>query len=250
MSTSKLEIRDGKFLVQKRIDYPDRWDSDYVVVEDTFIENINGWTCFVSHAGKIICECERGYSDGINTIRYVIKPNGFASLVFVDPSGRKEVRKQGFVVPKGQRNKPLNGIIGLSGGNVRTRYAYFRDAEFQAFLRKHGITAVAHENPNQRFSAPSIYCGGGNAYQKAWSDGQVRWDYEDEEWFRKACEEPGGNPNLYIGTSYHSVSNATWAVVESYCWYGNRRNYARILYTEVKDVMSLDGSLTERLPDD
>lgn len=29
-----------------------------------------------------------------------------------------------------------------------------------------------------------------------------------------------------------------------------QRNYARILYTEAKDVMSLDGSLTERLPDD
>ena len=244
MSTSKIEIRNGKFVVVKELGYDN--NGKYITEEalQTSVEE-NGWSCFVTHSGKIICECEREYSNGLNAIRFVIKPNGFTSLTYVDPSGRKEIRKQGFVIPKNRRGLPISGVLGLSGGNVTERYAYFRDAEFQAFLDRFGITAVKREDPNKCFSAPSIYCGGGDAYQKVWSDGQIDWDYKDAEWWRNASEEPGCNPNLYVGTSYHSVSNATWAVVETYCWYGNRRNYARILYTEVRDVTTLKDELTK-----
>ena len=244
MSTSKIEVREGKFVIIEEFGYDDK--GNYITAEhlETKIEE-NGWSCFVTHSGKIICECEREYANGLNAIRFVLKPNGFASLTFTDPCGKKEIRKQGFVIPKHRRGLPISGIIGLSGGNVTERYAYFRDAEFQAFLEKFKITAVRHENPNQRFSAPSIYCGGGDAYQKVWSDGQIDWDYKDAEWWRKACEEPGCNPNLYVGTSYHSVTGGTWAVVETYCNYGNRRNYARILYTEVRDVTTLKDELSK-----
>ena len=244
MSTSKLAVREGKFVV-----YDWKYDPNEgsVPVErlDTFIENINGWTCFVSHSGKIICECEREYSDGLNTIRYVIKPNGFGSLVFVDPSGRKEIRKQGFVVPKHRRGLPISGMIGLSGGNVTERYAYFRDAEFQAFLDKFGITAIKRENPNQRFSAPSIYCGGGSASSELWTDGSVTENYEDDEWFLEALKEPGSNQNLYHGRSSYMVSGAKWTVMDTAMNYRDSHNAARILYTKVRDATTLENDLTK-----
>ena len=240
--TEKVTIENGKFVVIKGFGYDDAGNYVSTKTLETSIEE-NGWTCFVTSTGKIICECKREYSNGLNAVRYVIKPNGFASLIYVDSSGKKEVRKQGFIIPKHRRNLPISGMLGLSGGNVTERYAYFRDAEFQAFLDKFGITAIKRENPNRDYTWPAIYCGGGDASSVLWTDGSVQETYKDDEWFLEALKEPGANQNLYHGTTRYTVSGAKWTVMSTAMEYGDRHNTARILYTEVRDVTTLEDDL-------
>ena len=145
-----------------------------------------------------------------------------------------------YVTPKGVTFG--NGLLGLAGGYVDQRYAYFRDSSFQDFLDKFGLTAVKCENPNQKFSGFSARTGLGIAYQDVFTDGNVTWNYEDTG-SREAFEAPGANPNLYTGREFHSVSDGTWAIVETSCHYGDSHNFARILYTEVKNVIELEDSL-------
>ena len=209
MATAKLTIKDGKI-----INHRDRYF-------DSLSENGkeycgNGWVVKIKDGrkdrpGRIICHAEREYSDGPAVCH-------------------REFRL-------------ADGTLGLAGGNIYSRYAYFRSEDFQKFLNKFGITAVKKEDPNQRFSGFSNYSGWGTASQDVWSDGKVEWDYEDAPGSREIFEAPGANPNLYSGTAYHTVSGATWAIVETSEDYRDNHNHAVILYTTVKNVMSLEESL-------
>ena len=125
--------------------------------------------------------------------------------------------------------KLADGVVGLAGGNIYDRYVYFRSRDFQDFLEKHGITAVKHENPNQEFSGFSSCSGRGEATITVESDGKVDYDFESS--------------SDATGFAYYTVSGATWAIVTVSNYYGDNRNYARILYTDVKNVTALDSVL-------
>lgn len=172
----------------------------------------NGWHVQIKDGrkdrpGRIICHSEREYSDGPAICH-------------------REFRL-------------ADGTLGLAGGNIYSRYAYFRSEDFQKFLNKFGITAVKREDPNQVFSGFANHSGWGTASQKVWTDGRIDWDYEPIRTF----DGPGENPNLYSGTEYHTVSGATWAIVETKENYGNNHNHAVILYTTAKNVIGLEESL-------
>lgn len=198
----------------------------------------NGWDCTINPDGSLFCECAREYSDGLHSIRYVIQKSGFAKLTLKTPWTFKVLRR-GFVTTKGV---PFgNGTLGLAGGNVDERYAYYRDSAFQKFLEKFGITAVKHEDPNQTFAGFSNYSGWGTASQIVYSDGKIQTEYED-------C--PGSlfkQTNLYSGTDYNTVSGAKWAIVETSENYRENHNFSRILYTKVQNIMDLEESLTSVL---
>lgn len=179
----------------------------------------NGWEVTIRPAtkkrpGRIIAHCERMYSDGPAVCH-------------------REFRLE-------------DGTLGLAGGNVYDRYAYFRKASFQQFLDEFGITAVKREDPNQDFTGFSAYSGAGNAYQNVESDGKIAWGYEDEPGSREYFERPGNNPNLYRGMETHAVTGATWAIVERKEDYRDNHNYSKILYTLTKDVTSLAPELRRR----
>ena len=234
MATLKLEIENGFFVGT---------NGCYVsIVEPTHVI-ANGWDCVIDENGTIRCDATRYYSDGEHSMRYVIQPNGFAKLTLKVPYDKVKTLRKGFVVSKG--SKLSDGLLGLAGGYIDERYAYFRDGNFQKFLNKFGITAVKHEDPNQKFSGFSNYSGWGTASQDVFSDGNIEWDYEDAPGSREYFEQPGCNPNLYSGTTYHTVTNATWAIVETRENYRDNHNYARILYTTVRNVMDLEDSLME-----
>lgn len=113
--------------------------------------------------------------------------------------------------------KLADGMIGLSGGNVRSRYAYFRSEKFSEWLEEKGIQRVVHVDPNR------VYISS-NPYGSVWShdlsiktDGEVNWE----------------------GKRYE-VSSATFAIVRRhYCDGVSWHKEPGVLYTEVKDVMSL-----------
>lgn len=234
MATVKVALENG-FFVSTNDCY--EW-----LVEPTHVM-ANGWDCVIKEDGTIQCDAVRSYSDGEHSIRYVIQPNGFGKLTLKLPNSRVKTLRKGFVVPRGC--KLSDGMIGLAGGHIDNRYAYFRDSSFQKFLERLGITAVKHEDPNQEYMGFCHYSAAGEASQEVFSDGEVSWRYQDAPGSREYFESPGGNPNLYSGTSFQTVKGATWAIVEDRCTVNNSHRYSRILYTKVPNVKELESSLMQ-----
>ncbi len=212
---------------------------------DGFLENFNprhivanGWDCRITRKGEIRCECTREYSDGWHVMLYVIRPNGSYRLTLDTPDREApEVLRKGYVVPKGV---PVEGLLGLSGGYVDSRYAYFREASFQKLMNEAGVTAINHENPNRVYSGRSVRSGWGTGTFKIETDGKiVRDDFEEPDYIREQFNAPGANPNLFDGVSTYEVENATWVVEHTHLDWCDNHTHADILYTEEKDVRSI-----------
>lgn len=215
MATSKLKIENGFFV---------RADGLYIGTVEPTHAILNGWECFVEEDGTVVCYAERDYSDGIHSIRYVLQPNGFAKLTLKVPRKRVKTLRKGFVVPKGTS---LNGTIGLAGGYIDDRYAYFRDSHFQGFLDAYGITAIRHEDPNQTYAVRNDRYGGGECSSELYTDGKRKW------------VEP---PITYgVRADYFEVAEATWALHTQVQHEGNCHNCFSILYTLEKDPTKLAG---------
>lgn len=212
MATLRIRIEAGRIVSSNGVYFEG-------IYEDGLKAVGNGWKVTIRPAtkkrpGRIIAHCERNYSDGLAVCH-------------------REFRLE-------------DGLLGLAGGNVYDRYAYFRKASFQKFLDEFGITAVKHEDPNQVFTGFAAYSGWGKAYQSVESDGEVEYHYLDDPNTRAQFNQPGANPNLYTGEDRHIVSGATWAIVEKKEDYRDNHNFSRILYTLEKDVTKLAPELRER----
>lgn len=207
MATAKIEIKGGTIVNHNGVYF-------HGSSEDGTEISINGWDVRIE-GGRIICHAERVYSDGPH--RY-----------------HKEFPLQ-------------DGTVGLAGGNIDDRYAYFRGEAFQAFLAKYGITAVKRENPNQEFSGFVNHSGWGDAEFSVVSDGTDGTYFEADEAFERMINRPGNNPNLWSGTAESRVTGATWALVKTKVDYRDKHNSAAILYTLVKDITSLATSLDAHL---
>ena len=209
MATTNISIKNGAI-----VNYSDRYFR--YLSEDGKRYEGNGWTVTIkdSHKdrpGRIICHAERVYSDG------------------------PAVCHREF--------KLADGTLGLAGGNICSRYAYFRSEEFQEFLRQFGITAVKKEDPNRDFFLRNALYGGGSCRTKVYTDGSIDEPYETDygrswEWQRDC---PGTCASEVEKTQV--VSGATWTIVEKKQDERDRHNSSCILYTLVKDVMSLRESL-------
>lgn len=219
MATLQLKIENGFFVGSNNV-YLDELEPTHAIG--------NGWDCVIKEDGTIECNAVRDYSDGEHSMRYVIMSNGYAKLTLKVSGQKPKVIRKGFVVPRGQ--KLVSGIIGLAGGYIDNRYAYFRDSSFQEFLDKYGITAVKHEDPNHSYVVRHAEYGGGYCFCNLTTDGTVAdvgFDLgRSEEW---AEENPG---TCASECDYHKeVTGATWVVVEKRQWEGDNKNYSKILYT-------------------
>lgn len=212
MATSKVRIQNGYF----------------VNSENPMSVSINGWECKIKLDGTIECNCVRIYSDGEHCMRYVIRQNGFAKLTLKTPYGGVKTLRRGYVLPRGEILS--DGLLGLAGGNVDTRYAYFRNGSFQSFLDKYGITAVKHEDPNQVYSVRNALYGGGSCKSKLYTDGSVFEESYDlgrsDDWIRKS-------PNTCASecTEQLRVSGATWVIHDQDQHEGDCHNCFKLLYT-------------------
>ena len=210
MATTKLTIRDGKIVSR---------DDRYFISlsEDGKRYEGNGWTVIIKDGhkdrpGRIICHAERRYSDG------------------------PAICHREF--------KLADGTIGLAGGNIKLRYAYFRTKKFQEFLNRFGITAVKSLSPNMELKLFIAYGACGASYVNIYTDGDVRHDFADVEY---GDPSKGENPSCYEGHVRCIISNATWAIVARDVDWRNDRSYSCILYT-MRDVMSLEKELMAHGP--
>lgn len=230
MATLKIKLENG-FFVGTTGCYVSTVEATHVVA--------NGWDCSVRKNGVVECFSARSYSDGEHSMRYVIQPTGFAKLTLKVPHEPVKTLRKGFVVPKGTRLS--DGLIGLAGGNIDNRYAYFRDGSFQKFLEDHGISAVKHEDPNQIFSIRNARYGGGECSSYLLTDGNISEERYDSGRTERWEESSAGTTSAYEGNEYLKVTGASWAIHKQSQHEGDSHNCFRILYTLEKDLTKLVG---------
>lgn len=200
MSTTILTVRDGVI-----VSWSDRYFKS--LENNGRLYHGNGWTVNIK-GGKIICHSQRRYADGV------------------------KVRHCRFDL--------ADGTVGLAGGHVSKRYAYFRTKEFQDFLDIFSITAVVRSGPNRQFEG--YYAPNGNrglAGFRVFSDGEVIED-DRSTWSEADWQVPKGLEGCTPVRA--TVQGATWAIVDDMVHYGFRSHNFRILYTK-KSVMGLKESL-------
>lgn len=200
----------------------------------------NGWDCNIHEDGTIECISKKVYSDGVHSMRYIIKQNGFAKLTLKAPGKKLKTLRKEFVIPKGY--KLSNGMLGLAGGKIDLRYAYFRDGNFQQFLDDHGISAIKHVDPNKDYLLRNALYGGGDCKSSLYTDGQKQLLSTDlgrsDKWF----EETHGMTSATECEKLIEVTGATWALHRQSQHEGNRgSNCFCILYTLEKDPTKLVG---------
>jgi hypothetical protein len=227
MATLKLNLENGFFAGTNGV-YVDEVTPSHV--------NANGWDCHIREDGSIVCEATRDYSDGIHSMRYEIARNGFARLTLkVDGQPVRTLRK-GFVLPRGA--KLTDGVIGLAGGCIDERYAFFRDAAFTKFLAEHGISAVKHEDPNRDYVVRNARYGGGECWSRLRTDGKVEEVSYDSLRTERWHEECHGTC-AYEGETTYRVTGATYVIHDQISHEGDSHNCFHILYTLEKNVASL-----------
>jgi len=185
MATSKITIVNGKI-----VDYSDRYF--HSLSEDGREYSGNGWDVTIREGrngrpGRIICHAERNYSYGPAVCH-------------------REFRLE-------------DGTLGLAGGNITSRYAYFRSAGFTNWLRENGIQAVRRQDPNCTYRSS-------NPVSDVWSHDLII--------------DTDGKTEYSEDLKSITISGATYAkVAQRYCDGIGWHTRPAILYTEAKDVKSL-----------
>lgn len=188
MATSKLKIEGGKIVA-----FEDRYFQS--LSDDGKTYQGNSWTVQIV-GKKIICHCRRHYEDGT-----------------------RDCHREFYL---------RDGLVGLSGGHVANRYAYFRDAHFQERLDKLGITAIKRENPNQEFSGRCEHTRLGSASFRVQTDGRMEVAMTDIGEFVSDLDNP-----LEMEWKQHKlvrVTHANWAVVHRHIHTVSENTDAVLLY--------------------
>jgi len=133
MPTLKLTLKDSRFVSHNDINV-ENFSPTYVLG--------NGWECHIDSEGTVYCFAERHYREKRHSIKLKIK-DGWVKLLL----------KIGHEEPKVLKSYklaewPTDGVIGLPGGYIDRRRAYFREHSFQELLDRYGLTAVRCEPAN------------------------------------------------------------------------------------------------------
>ena len=185
MATTIITIKDGRIT-----DYSDRYF--HSLSEDGKRYSGNGWNVVIKEGrsgrpGRIICHAEREYSYGPAVCHREFKLE--------------------------------DGTLGLAGGNITSRYAYFRSSDFTSWLKENGIQAVRRQNPNTTYSSS-------NPVSNVWSHNLII--------------DTDGETEYSEDFKSITVSGATYAkVAQRYCDGIGWHTRSAVLYTEVRDVKSL-----------
>lgn len=226
MAILTIDVRGGKFVGHNDA-YVTEYDEEHLFG--------NGWECYVKEDGAIVCICKRKCYDGQHTLQFKLK-KGWAKLTLkINDNPRIILRDY----PIQTNNGVVEGVIGLSGGYIDQRYAFFRNLEFGNFLKEHGLTSVSNENPNRVYNletanAPYHYAG-----QKIFTDGEtkvVKESFGRTYYWRSKDPKTG----YYEVFRKISVTNASWVILASE---ENGRS-TRILYTQ-KDFREIKNLPTE-----
>ena len=113
MKMLTIDIADSKFVRNNGVNI-EQENNNHIVA--------NGWDCKITPNGDIICYARQYYSDGLKALKYTIRRNGYAIIVYRTKSERT-VLKKGFITPK---NMPVAGKLYLSDGRIEKRQVYFK----------------------------------------------------------------------------------------------------------------------------
>lgn len=133
MPTLQIEFKNRKFVSHNGVNVK--------VATDTHVEG-NGWNGDVDEKGNISFIAVQYYEEVRHQLKFKIN-NGYVKKLLKIGDGRPRVLKS-YRIP----NWPIDGVIGLSDGDICNRTAYFRTDEFQKFLDEYGFTAVRCESAN------------------------------------------------------------------------------------------------------
>lgn len=185
MATSILTIKNGKIE-----EHNDRYF--HSLSEDGKQYSGNGWDVTLKEGcngrpGRIICHAERVYSYGPAICHREFKLE--------------------------------DGVLGLAGGNITSRYAYFRSDDFAQWLKENDIQAVRRQDPNSTYRSSNPVS-----------------DY----WSHNLVIDTDGETEYSEDFKSITISGATYAkVAQRYCDGIGWHTKAAILYTEARDVKSL-----------
>ena len=133
MATLKLTVENGRFVKHNGVNVES--------FNPLYVEG-NGWKCYMYSDGNISCVAERMYKDGKHTIKLNIKRGWVKLILKIGEEPAQKLRSYKL------ESENQDGLIGLPGGYIDKRKAYFRDADFQRFLDENGLTAVRNETAN------------------------------------------------------------------------------------------------------
>ena len=195
MATTRIMIENGTI-----VDYSDRY---FCSLSEDGKEYVgNGWVVKIKDGhngrpGRIICHAEREYSDGPAVCH-------------------REFRL-------------ADGVLGLAGGNIYSRYAYFRTPEFCDWLSDHELQCVKREDPNQTYYSRNPVSNHWSHDLRIETDGEVERSYEEGQGER------------------YQISGATYVVTrQRYCDGVRWHLDSGVLYTLVKDVTTITGIFSKK----
>lgn len=115
-------------------------------------------------------------------------------------------------------------------------YAYFQEKKFQEWLTENNISKIVRENPNRVYSGENCNSGWGSKYFTIITDGKMK---QERTGGRFDGREDVGNA-CYSSYETVTVTDASWVIEQRGDYYRDNRSSANILYTEVKDIYSID----------
>jgi len=204
MATLKIQIKDSKFVSHNGVNVEE--------FTERYIKG-NDWECRISEEGRIDCIATQFYKDERHQIKFKIN-KGYVKLLLKIGDEYPRVLKR-FILEKW----PQDGEISLPNGYIDLRRPFFRNANFQNFLKEYGLTAVHCESPNKTFKVrlnrkedEVVF------YEEIITDGKI------EEISKNQLEENGLKINTLL-----KVINANWAIKA--VWKSGKCMH-RILYTQ------------------
>lgn len=175
---------------------------DYEIVHGNWN---NPWVVQIKD-GQIFCHCEAIYSDG-----------------------KREMDK----------SFPLeDGTLGLSGGRIDDRYAYFRTKVFQDFLEENRFQSI-----NPKFMGiwsgklKHANCSKGTASYCIFTDGKLEHiSSENAPWVAKNNITPFSS--IFDSIESFEIKDAKWAVVGTSVHYKHQHNLSIVLHVQKSVTLS------------
>lgn len=199
MATLEITLKDGKF---------ESTNMPVDILTDTYLKGL-GWECYIFDNGKISCKATEFYNGEKVSMRYVLWPHGYARLTYKREWLAPMTKKNGYVVPKGVMIK--DGVIGLSDGEIKNRFAFYRTETLQNALKKLGINKIRRQDPNkQYFIKNGCYFKGKNSMEIATDGICEQMFFSNGKTGIFEIEHPG--EGYHETEEFIKVSDATWVL--------------------------------------
>lgn len=192
MATLKIQIKDSKFVSHNGVNV-EKFTERYIKGND--------WKCTISEEGRIDCIATQFYKEERHQIKFKIN-KGYVKLLL----------KIGDEYPRVLRSIklekwPQDGEISLPNGYIDLRRPFFRNANFQNFLKEYGLTAVHCESPNKTYKVRLNHNGHENVfYEEIVTDGKI------EEISKNVKSNEESEEKRFNIKTLLKVTNANWVI--------------------------------------